>query len=96
MYALTPDIEIFYPGQGHAPDNSVVWVEGEKLLVGGCLIRSAETDNLGYTGDANLAQWGVSVQRVAERYSDAKIVLPGHGEMGDQSMLSHTILLTTK
>lgn len=93
-YALAEGVEVFYPGPGHAPDNSVVWLAGANILVGGCLIRSAETDSLGYTGDASPEEWGPSVQKVLARYPEAKIVLPGHGLPGTRALLHHTISLT--
>ena len=95
VFVLAPGIEVFYPGKGHAADNSVVWLEEANILVGGCLIRGAETQTLGYTGDADLQQWGPSVQKVLARYGNAAtLVLPGHGEPGDAGLLIHTLSLT--
>ena len=95
VYLLAPGIEVFYPGRGHAADNSVVWLDDAEILVGGCLVRGGETQTLGYTGDADLKQWGPSVQKVLARYGDsARIVLPGHGVPGDAGLLNHTVTLT--
>ena len=33
-----------FAGPGHAPDSIVVWFEKEKVLYGGCLIKSAEVN----------------------------------------------------
>jgi metallo-beta-lactamase class B len=68
--------EAFYPGPGHAIDNIVV--KFDSLLFGGCLIKSAEAHDLGFTGDANLASWPGAVRRVQQRYANT-IVVPGHG-----------------
>src|SRR3982751_3245763 len=68
--------EAFYPGPGHATDNIVV--KFDSLLFGGCLIKSAEADDLGFTGDANLESWPGAVRRVQARYPST-IIVPGHG-----------------
>ena len=44
--------QTYYPGHGHAPDNIVIWFEKEKVLYGGCLIKSAADTDLGNLGDA--------------------------------------------
>ena len=68
--------EAFYPGPGHTTDNIVLGFP--KVLYGGCLIKSMEATDLGFTGDANLAAWPEAVRRVAERYAKM-IIIPGHG-----------------
>jgi metallo-beta-lactamase class B len=74
--------EAFYPGPGHAADNIVV--KFESLLFGGCLIKSAEADDLGFTGDADLRSWPGAVRRVQERYGKT-IVVPGHGPVDESA-----------
>ena len=68
--------EAFYPGPGHAADNIVV--RFDSLLFGGCLIKSADAQDLGFIGDADLKAWPGAVRRVQERYGET-IVVPGHG-----------------
>jgi len=51
------EIETFYPGRGHSPDNIVVWLPDQKILFGGCLVKSAESAGLGNIADASLAEW---------------------------------------
>jgi metallo-beta-lactamase class B len=34
--------QTYFPGPGHTTDNIVVWFEKEKILYGGCLIKSAD------------------------------------------------------
>lgn len=72
--------EAFYPGPGHASDNIVV--RFDSLLFGGCLIKSAEAQDLGFTGDAELKVWPAAVRRVQERYGNTTIV-PGHGPIDE-------------
>jgi glyoxylase-like metal-dependent hydrolase (beta-lactamase superfamily II) len=86
-------IELFYPGPGHAPDNIVVWIPSDRLLFGGCLIKSADAGNLGFTGDADLDHWPDAVRAVSRRYSSATVVVPGHGAPGDIHLLDNTLKL---
>jgi metallo-beta-lactamase class B/metallo-beta-lactamase class B GIM len=83
-------IEIFYPGAGHTADNLVVWLPQSRILFGGCLVRSLGSGGLGYTGEADIAQWPGSVDNVLERYPEARIVIPGHGGPGGIGLLTHT------
>jgi metallo-beta-lactamase class B len=83
--------EAFYPGPGHAPDNIVLAFP--KVLFGGCLIKSMEAKDLGFTGDADLAHWPEAVRRVAARYQERHLpVVPGHGAVDTTSgAFQHTL-----
>jgi len=83
-------VSVFYPGAGHAEDNTVVWLPKEKILFGGCFVRSLHAKGLGNTEDAIISEWPNSIQKVIDRYSDIKLVVPGHGKVGDISLLTHT------
>lgn len=83
-------IEMFYPGAGHTKDNVVVWLPKEKMLFGGCFVKSLGSKHLGYTGDAVIADWPSSVDKVLKRYPVIERVVPGHGKVGDVSLLTHT------
>lgn len=89
-------LEVFYPGPGHTADNTMVWVPQAQLLVGGCAVRSAHADGMGNTGDAVLSEWSGSLERAKQRYPQAERVLPGHGELGDLSLLAHTQTLLAR
>jgi metallo-beta-lactamase class B len=85
--------EAFYPGPGHAPDNIVLAFPA--LLFGGCLIKSLDAKELGFTGDADLAGWPAAVRNVETRYT-RRIVVPGHGAVDDSgTALQHTVDLLT-
>jgi metallo-beta-lactamase class B len=86
-------VEAFYPGAGHTVDNAVAYDARSRVLFGGCMIRAAAATDMGNTADAVLAQWPVSVARTAERFPQAKVVIPGHGESGDRGLFAHTIAL---
>lgn len=82
--------ECFYPGVGHSPDNTVVWLEDAGVLFGGCFVRPGDAQGMGNTADADLSQWPLSIQRALDRYADVAIVVPGHGAPGDAGLLAHT------
>lgn len=89
-------LELRYFGGGHAPDNIVVWFPEQKVLFGGCLIRSLTTNGLGNTADAVMEEWGPTVAKIQSALPEIATVIPGHGPIGDETMLQHTINLTTK
>jgi metallo-beta-lactamase class B len=59
-------------------------------MFGGCLIKELTR---GYLGDANLKAWSSTVLEVKARYPKVKIVVPGHGDAGDQKLLDYTARL---
>lgn len=87
-------LRVFYPGAGHSIDNIVVWLPQLKILYGGCLVKSLNSKTLGYTGEADIAQWPNSIKKLQHNYPDIKHVVPGHGSIGDSQLLAHTITLT--
>ena len=88
------EIEIYFPGASHSPDNLVVYFPQKRILFGGCMVKSLESTDLGNTADADLEEWPKSVNRVLERYKDkADIIVPGHGKCGNSDLLVHTIEL---
>lgn len=89
-------VEVFYPGPGHTVDNAVVYDRSSKTLFGGCLIRSASATDLGYTGDGDIDEWGLSAMRAANRYPDAETVVPGHGNIGGRELFDHTMKLVER
>jgi metallo-beta-lactamase class B len=68
--------EAFYPGPGHAPDNIVL--RFPTAVFGGCLVKSLEAKDLGFTGDADLRAWPEAIRKVRARYGNLRVV-PGHG-----------------
>lgn len=83
--------EVYFPGESHSPDNLTVYIKELNLLFGGCMIKSPESTNLGFTGDANMNEWPVSVKKVQDKYPEAKWLIPHHGKWGDRSLLQHTL-----
>jgi len=89
----TTQLELFYPGAGHSIDNIVIWLPDEKILFGGCLMKSLEATDKGNIKDADLQAWPISVQRVKDKFKNVKIVIPGHFAIGDSTVINHTIEL---
>ncbi len=81
----------YYPGAGHVAENIVVYLPQERLLFGGCFIRSVKSRNLGYTAEADLEAWPHSVHRVLARFPDLEVVVPGHGHWSGPEALHHTL-----
>ncbi len=94
-------LELFAAGPGHTRDNIVVFVPGDGdgdrdaagVLFGGCLVRSARSRTLGYTGEADLERWPRTIETVLERYGDAGWIVPGHGAPGGEELLRRTLEL---
>ena len=79
-------------GEGHTRDNVVGFFPEENVLFGGCLVKTLDASK-GYLGDANVAAWSATVEKVKKAYTQVKFVVPGHGPYGDQKLLDYTIQL---
>lgn len=84
-------IQTYYPGKGHAPDNIVVWFEKDKVLYGGCFIKSTESKGLGNLSDANLKAWPKSIKNVMLKFPNPLFIIPGHQDWTDKNSLQHTL-----
>lgn len=85
--------QTYYPGPGHAPDNIVIWFNKEKILYGGCFIKSTEVYDLGNLSDANVAQWPTGIHKVMGRFKNPAYVIPGHLSWANKASLAHTLHL---
>ncbi|MEN9549210.1 MAG: subclass metallo-beta-lactamase [Bacteroidota bacterium] len=79
-------------GEGHTKDNVVGYFPLDNILFGGCLIKELKASK-GYLGDANVAAWSATVEKVKQAYPQVKIVVPGHGQPGGSTLLDYTIKL---
>jgi metallo-beta-lactamase class B len=79
-------------GEGHTKDNVVGYFAGDNIMFGGCLIKELNAGK-GYLGDANVADWSATVEKVKKDYPDVKIIVPGHGQYGNKKLLDYTIKL---
>jgi metallo-beta-lactamase class B len=85
--------ETYYPGQGHTADNIVIWFNKEKILYGGCLIKGADAENLGYLGDANVTAYESTLKRVQKKYRYPKVIILSHSDWNNINSLKHSIRL---
>ena len=85
-------LEVYFPGPAHAPDNLVVYFPDRKILFGGCMIIG--WDSIGNTTDADLAAWPGTVRELEQFQFD--ILVPGHGERLDPSLVKHTLAILNK
>jgi metallo-beta-lactamase class B len=83
--------EVYYPGKGHAPDNIVVWFNKEKVLYGGCFVKSTEAKDLGYLGDSDVKEWEKSIKKVQTKFKNPKYIITGHDGWKDLGSLNHTL-----
>ena len=88
--------EIYYPGQGHTADNIIVWFDKEKILYGGCLIKGADAENLGYLGDANVTEYENTLKNVQKKCSNPKFIIISHSDWNNINSLKHSIKLAKK
>ena len=86
-------IKIYFPGQGHTIDNICVYIPAAQVLFGGCAVKSLASNSLGDITEANLKAWPDTLKNMKQKYSTAKVVVPGHGQAGDLSLIDHTLTL---
>jgi len=88
--------EVYYPGEGHTADNIIVWFNKEKILYGGCLIKGADAENLGYLGDANTAAYETTLKKVQKKCPDPRFIIVSHHDWNNINSLKHSIKLARK
>jgi metallo-beta-lactamase class B len=86
-------VECRFVGGGHSADNIIVYFPDQKILFGGCLVKSVGSPNLGNLQDAVVGEWKTTIQRIIDLYPSTKFVIPGHGDYGGIELLYHTIEL---
>jgi metallo-beta-lactamase class B len=86
-------LQTYYPGEGHTKDNLVIWFPAQKVLYGGCLVKSVEANSLGNIADANLDAWPVTIKNLARKFPDAAYIIPGHQDWHSTDALTHTLKL---
>lgn len=86
------NVYIEYFGEGHTTDNVIGYFPDDRAVFGGCLIKEVGATK-GYLGDANIAAWSGTVEKIRQKYPHLKIVIPGHGKSGGTELLDYTIKL---
>jgi metallo-beta-lactamase class B len=85
--------QTYYPGPGHTADNIVIWLAKEKILYGGCFVKSTEATDLGNLSDANVQQWPTSIHKTLNKFPDPAYVIPGHQGWANTQSLQYTLKL---
>ena len=85
--------ETYYPGQGHTEDNIIIWFNKEKILYGGCLIKGADDENLGYTDDGNVIAYESTLKKVQKKCPNPKFIIVAHSDWKNTNSLKHSIMM---
>jgi metallo-beta-lactamase class B len=85
--------QTYYAGQGHSPDNIVIWFEKDKILYGGCLVKSTEAVDLGNLSDGNIEAWATTIKNIQRKFKNPNYVIPGHLDWHSKESLTHTLNL---
>lgn len=88
--------ETYYPGEGHTADNIIIWFKEDKILYGGCLIKGADAENLGYLGDANPGEYANTLKRVQKKCPHPNYIIISHSDWNNINSLKHSIKLAKK
>jgi len=89
-------INCYYLGAAHSLDNIVVWIPSEKILFAGCMVKSLNSKDLGNTADGDLIAYPKTIDKLINKFPNAKIVIPGHGKFGGLDLITHTKELSIK
>lgn len=85
----TTIVKAFFFGEGHTIDNIALWIPEEKILFGGCLIKSLRSGK-GNLEDANIKEWSQTILTIKTLLPDINTVVPGHGSHGGVELLDFT------
>ncbi|MBD8487311.1 subclass B1 metallo-beta-lactamase [Echinicola sp. CAU 1574] len=88
------DLEVLvkYFGPGHTQDNVVVYIPEDQVVFGGCLIKSMGAGK-GNLADADTMAWSYTVTSIQRQFPQSKVIIPGHGSIGNTGLLDYTIKL---
>lgn len=84
-------VQVYYPGEAHSPDNVIVYIPSKKTMFGGCMVKPKK---LGWLKHANVDAWEKSAKNLLK--FDVDHVVPGHGKVGDRSLLEKTVAVAKK
>jgi metallo-beta-lactamase class B len=89
-------MRVFFAGEGHTPDNIVVWFPQTKLLYGGCLIKSTDATSIGNIADANLKAYPLTLKKLQQVFPNPRYIIPGHEGWKSSKSIEHTLELLKK
>ncbi len=82
-------VRVEFFGAGHTMDNVIGYYAPDRSLFGGCLIKSLQAGN-GNLEDADVEKWPATMEKIQQTFSEAAIIIPGHGKAGDLELLEYT------
>lgn len=85
--------QTYFGGAGHTKDNIVIWFDNEKILYGGCLIKSIDSKDLEYVGEANIEDWPKTIKKIKKKFKAPKYVITGHHSWESNKTLDYTLKL---
>lgn len=85
--------QTYFGGEGHTKDNIVIWFEKEKILYGGCLVKSIDAKDLEYVGEANIKEWSKTIKKIQKKFKNPKFIITGHHNWESTKTLEHTLKL---
>ena len=88
--------ETYYPGQGHTEDNIVIWFKNEKILYGGCLIKGADDENLGYLDNGNVTAYASTLKKVKKKCRKPLFIIVAHSDWENTNSLNHSIKMARR
>lgn len=83
--------QTYYAGPGHTMDNIEILFPKEKILYGGCFIKSVDDKTLGNLDDADVRDWGRSLKKLELKFPNPEFVICGHNDWRNKSSLQHTM-----
>lgn len=88
--------ETYFAGEGHTKDNITIWFQNERILYGGCLIRSIDSKGLGYYAEGNVDEWDNTIKRLKRKFKRPNFIIPGHADWTSKKSLNHTLKIIRK
>ena len=85
--------QTYFGGEGHTKDNIVIWFDNEKILYGGCLVKSIDAKDLEYVGEANIKEWPKTIKKIKNKFKNPKFIITGHHNWESTQTLEHTLKL---
>lgn len=87
------EIYCFYPGIAHSIDNIVIWLPSQQILFAGCILKATNFNDLGYIEDGDLKEYPKTLKRILNKFKNATVIIPGHGNYGGIEIINHNIEL---
>ena len=85
--------QTYYAGKGHSSDNIIIWFDKDKIIYGGCLVKSIEATDLGNIADGDVNEWSATIRNIQKKFKRPNFIIPGHQSWTSIKSLDHTLNL---